>query len=75
MRFEEIMVKLPHLTSNKEIVDDWAFTPTLYHFDGMWCCTWMHCEDCDGLFNFTGSTPTEAAMKAYDWCRDNNLIK
>ncbi len=25
--------KLPHLNDNKEVIDDWGYTPNLYHFD------------------------------------------
>lgn len=26
--------KLPHINSLYQIVDDWGYTPNLYHFDG-----------------------------------------
>lgn len=75
MTIEEMIIKLPHLTYEKKITDDWGYTPNIYHFDGQWHCCWHHCEDCDALFGFTGETPVEAVTKAYNWCKENNLLK
>ena len=66
MDYLEIFSKLPHINGDGEIVDDWGYTPSLYHFDGEWQVCWHHCEDGDGLFGFSGSTPEEAIQKAYD---------
>ena len=59
--------KLPHINSLYEIVDDWGYAPNLYHFDGDWHVTWIHCEEGDGLDDFIGDTPEEAINKAYEW--------
>ena len=59
--------ELPHINSLYEIVDDWGYTPNLYHFDGSWHVTWIHCEEGDGLDDFVGETPEEAINKAYEW--------
>ena len=59
--------ELPHINSLYEIVDDWGYAPNLYHFDGDWHVTWIHCEDGDGLDDFIGATPEEAINKAYEW--------
>ena len=59
--------ELPHINSLYEIVDDWGYSPNLYHFDGDWHVTWIHCEDGDGLNDFVGETPEEAINKAYEW--------
>lgn len=59
--------ELPHINLRYEILDDWGYTPNLYHFDGMWHVTWIHCSDGDSLNDFSGSTPEEAIDKAYKW--------
>ena len=59
--------ELPHINSLYEIVDDWGYTPNLYHFDGMWHVSWIHCEDFDTLEDFNGYTPEEAVDEAYKW--------
>lgn len=59
--------ELPHINSLYEIVDDWGYAPNLYHFDGDWHVTWIHCEEGDGLDDFEGNTPEEAINKAYEW--------
>ncbi len=59
--------ELPHINSSYEILDDWGYTPSLYHFDGMWHVSWIHCSDGDSLDDFSGSTPEEAIDKAYKW--------
>lgn len=64
--------KLPHINSDNEIVSDWGYAPNLYHFDGSWHVTWIHCEDSDGLYDFEGKTPEEAIQKAYDWYKTCN---
>ena len=59
--------ELPHINSHYEKLYDWGYTPNLYHFDGMWHVSWIHCEDGDTLEDFSGSTPEEAIDKAYKW--------
>lgn len=60
--------KLPqHITHKYELLYDYGYCPNLYHFDGNWHVTYIHCEDMDGLDDFTGNTPEEAIDKAYDW--------
>lgn len=59
---------LPHLSGDlKQVVEDWAYTPNLYHFDGMWHVDWIHCEDGDSAIGFSANTPEEAIDKAYNW--------
>jgi len=67
MKALEKFQELPHINSLYEILDDWGYTPNLYHFDGMWHVSWIHCEDCDTLEDFSGDTPEEAIDKAYKW--------
>ena len=55
---------LPHLDGNYNIVDDWGYTPNLYHFDTQWFVDWIHCEEGDSLLSYSGKTPEEAIMKA-----------
>ena len=47
----ELFKKLPHLNGNKEVVNDWGYTPNLYHFDTMWHVSWIHCDDGYGLIS------------------------
>ena len=69
--------ELPHINSLYEIVDDWGYAPNLYHFDGSWHVTWIHCEEGDGLDDFVGESPEEAINKAYEWYQNkfNNVDK
>lgn len=71
----DLFKKLPHLNGNKEVVDDWEYTPSLYHFDTMWHVSWMHCDDGYGFIDFYDELPEEAIKKAFDWCVKLNLIK
>ena len=68
---------LPHLSGDlKQMVEDWAYTPNLYHFDGMWHVDWIHCEDGNSAIGFSADTPEEAIDKAYNWFNSsycNNL--
>ena len=59
--------ELPHINSLYEIVNDLGYTPNLYHFDGMWHVSWIHCSGEDMLDDFSGSTPEEAIDRAYKW--------
>ena len=65
--------ELPHLDTDgsgrwiHRDVTDWAYSPNLYHYDGMWHVSWIHCQEGDTLKDFSGSTPEEAIDKAHDW--------
>lgn len=58
--------QLPHCDGEKNQVDDWAYTPNLYHFDTQWHVGWIHCEEGDSLMDFMGETPEEAIKKAIE---------
>ena len=59
---------LQHITGDmKSSVEDWGYTPNLYHFDGSWHVDWISCEEGDSVYGFTGETPEEAIDKAYEW--------
>lgn len=75
MNVLDLFKKLPHLNDNKEVVDDWGYTPNLYHFDTKWHVSWMHCDDGFAFIDFEGETPEEAIQKAFDWCIELKLIK
>ena len=63
--------KLPqHITFTYKKMHDWGYCPNLYHFDGSWHVTYVHCEDGDALDDFTGDTPEEAIEKAYEWAEE-----
>jgi hypothetical protein len=52
----------------KSTVEDWGYTPKLYHFEGSWHVDWISCEDGDTiLYGFTAETPENAIDKAYNW--------
>lgn len=70
----ELFKKLPHLNGNKEVVNDWGYTPNLYHFDTMWHVSWIHCDDGYGFVDFEAETLEEAIRKAFDWCVELKLI-
>lgn len=63
----EKFIRLPHLNSDYEVVDDWAYTPSLAHCDSNWGVCWVHCEDGDTLHACIGDTPAEAIDKAVEW--------
>lgn len=67
MSYLDKFKELPHITDQYEILDDWGYAPNLYHFDGDWHVTWIHCSEGDGLDDFVGETPEEAINKAYEW--------
>lgn len=76
-----LFASLPHLTHNYEIVEDWNYTPSLYHFDSQWFVSWVHCEEGDTLLDYFAETPEEAILKArsnYEIdiaSRKQNLVK
>lgn len=61
----EMFKELPHVNVNYEVVNDWGYTPNLYHFDGKWFVDWIHCEEGDSLFSYQGDSPEEAITNAY----------
>lgn len=69
----EMFKKLPHLNGNCEIVNDWGYTPSLYHFDTKWFVSWIHCEEGDSLLDCGGDTPEEAIEKAYAYIKTISL--
>ena len=71
----ELFKKLPHLDYNKNVITDWGYTPNLYHFDGSWHVSWIHCEEGDSFIDFEAGTPEEAIKKAFDWCGELKLIE
>lgn len=62
----ELFKQLPHLNGDYEIVDDWGYTPSLYHFDTQYVVSWVHCEEGDTLLDYTADTPEEAIILAYN---------
>lgn len=59
---------LQHISGDlKHTLDDWGYTPNLYHFNGSWHVDWIHCDDGDSLKGFTAETAEEAIDKAYEW--------
>lgn len=61
----DLFKQLPHLNGEFEIVEDWGYTPSLYHFDSQWFVSWVHCEDGDTILDYFGDTPEEAIINAY----------
>ena len=55
--------------------NDWAYIPTLYKFEGTWAIDWIDAEESDSIEVIKGTTPTEAAKNAYDWCVKEGYIK
>ena len=59
---------LQHISGDlKQTLEDWGYAPNLYHFDGSWHVSWIHCSEGDALIDFSGSTPEDAIDKACDW--------
>lgn len=61
----KLFSSLPHLDCAYNIVDDWGYTPSLYHFDTQWFVSWVHCEEGDTLLDYSGQYPEEAIKNAY----------
>lgn len=55
--------------------NDFAYAPTLYKFEGKWCIDWVEGAENDTAKVIKGSTPTEAAKNAYNWCIGKGFIK
>lgn len=70
----DLFKKLPHLDDNRKVVEDWGYTPCLYHFDSEWHVSWTHCDENDTIEDFCASTPEKAIKDAFEWCVVNNLI-
>lgn len=62
----EMFKQLPHINGDYEVVDDWGYTPSLYHFDTQWFVSWVHCEEGDTLLDYAADTPEEAITLAYN---------
>ena len=59
-----------------EVVDDWAYTPNLYHFDTEWHLSWIHCSEGDGIIDFRHpDSPEDCIMQAYEFCVKNKFIE
>lgn len=62
--------------SNKDDIKDYIFDdrgdyiPNLYELDDEWHVTWIHKDDGDSIYDFTGGTPTEAVEKAYRFSKE-----
>ena len=71
----EMFAKLPQLNSNREEDKEGSYLPILSkRVDGKFQLSYeSHCI-LDYLFGFIANTPEEAIRKAYEWCKDNNLI-
>jgi hypothetical protein len=63
--------ELPHIDTDcgsiYRVVNDWGYSPNLYHYDGSWHVSWIHCQEGDTLKDFSGSTPEEVIDLAYEW--------
>lgn len=64
--FLDLFKELPHLNGDYEVIDDWGYTPSIYHFDTQWLVSWVHCEDGDTLLDYAADTPEEAINLAYN---------
>ena len=59
---------LQHINGDlHKTLEDWGYTPNLYHFDGSWHVDWISCEEGDSIKCFTGGTAEEAINEAYNW--------
>lgn len=70
----QLFKKLPHLDNEYNKVNDWGYSPNLYHFDGSWHISWIHCEDGDSLIDFEYKEIEEAIKAALEWCKSLDLI-
>lgn len=63
--------ELPHIDSSRfTCCDNEGYVPSLYFYNGFWIVDWIHCEDGDSLFSFSGETPEEAIQKAYKYYKE-----
>ena len=53
--------------THKSTCQDWGYAPNLYHFDGAWNITWIHCAEGDSLYGFSAESIEEVVDKAYNW--------
>ncbi len=74
MNYLDLFKKLPHLDSDKKVINDWGYTPNLYHFDTKWHVSWIHCAEGDAFIDFEGETAEEAIQKAFDYCIELKLV-
>ena len=75
MNVLDLFKRLPHLDSDKKVINDWGYIPNLYHFDTKWHVSWIHYDDCDAFIDFESDTPEESIQKAFDWCIELKLIE
>lgn len=61
-----------YIVVNKE--EDEGYAPTLYYYDKRYIMDWIGDEH-DSILDFSGNTPEEAIDEAFDFCKNNNLIK
>lgn len=69
----DLFRKLPHL-EDKKVVKDWGYAPNLYHLDGKYHVSWVHCEEGDILIDFHASTPEDAIMIAFEQCKSCGYV-
>lgn len=73
----EMFAKLPQLNEDCERTD-LGYVPTLSLVDNIsnqYIVFWLNISIPDLLeLHFTANTPEEAIRKAYEWCKNNNLI-
>lgn len=66
--WDEEFVSLQHIDDDRSrTCIDWGYSPNLYHFDGAWHVSWIHCSEGDTFMDFSGETIGEAVKKASDW--------
>lgn len=70
----DLFKRLPHLDGDRKVIEDWGYTPCLYHFDGEWHVSWEHHDDGDSFIDFEAETPEKAINDAFEWCVVNKLI-
>lgn len=70
----ELFKKLPHLNYKEEVIPDWGYSASLYHYDDLWVVDWIN-DDSESSLTFSAATPEEAIGKAYEYCLSKGLIK
>lgn len=69
----EMFTKLPHLDGSKKKDPEGLYDPVLKKTDGAFYLSY-ECYGFDSIYMVKGNTPEEAIRKAYEWCKNNNLI-
>lgn len=71
----EMFTNLPQLNRNKEKDREGGYLPILIkNIGGEYTLSYDSCYVDDTIFEITTGTPEEAIKKAYEWCKNNNLI-